>query len=365
METKRFEKILAALNKNAIINFWILNILFWIVYSLIFLPYAYYVYGNNITKIILALGNVLFGFVVTSIMRLVYHRFSFNRHSFLFLAIVVVIVSFIGVMIWYRLDDLLRITFVGWEKGIKTKSFFQFFYEVAWSTPIFLTWSFLYFALKLWREWDTQRERIEKADALAAKANLDMLRYQLNPHFIFNTLSSLRAMTVKDPLKARDMITKISEFLRYTLVDDAKNEVSLNEEIDAIKNYLEIEKIRLEDQLELSYNIHPLAGEYPVPAFILNPIVENAIKHGTEKNRLLKIEIIANILPDKSLKLELINSGKLVNNKNGDESNGLSIGLANVKQRLSLQYPGNSNFSIEERDGKVFTTIILKRDMHG
>lgn len=359
METNKFENIFSAVNKRIITNFWILNSLFWGFYSLIFLPYAYNVYGSNITKIFLAAMNVVFGFLVTLILRLIYKRININKISFFRLAVIIVVASFLGIFIWYRLDDLLRILIMGWEKGIKTKTLFSLFYEVTWNTPILLTWSFLYFAIKIWMAWNIQRDKVEKADALASKANLEMLRYQLNPHFIFNTLSSLRAMTLKDPVKAHDMITKISEFLRYTLADEAKNEVSLKEEIDAIKNYLEIEKIRLDNQLVVEYYVEPLAEEYPVPAFILNPIVENAIKHGVTHNSELKIIINAKVLPDKSLHLELCNTGVL--NINESKNGGFNIGIANVKKRLSLLYPGNSSFTIKDNNGTVVTVINIKK----
>ncbi|MBU0475800.1 MAG: histidine kinase [Bacteroidetes bacterium] len=345
-------------------NFWLLNSFGWLVYAIIFLPFAITFYGSDSTKVILALFNIFFGFIVTSVLRYIYKNIKIHHRSFINTVVSIFIISFLATMIWYRLDDLMRILFVGWEKGFKNDSFISMIYEVIWATPILLVWSILYFSANIFNELIIQKETSERANALAKDAQLEMLRYQLNPHFIFNTLSSLRALVQKDQSKAKDMITKLSEFLRYSLVDNSSNEVPLSSEIEVIKSYLDIEKVRFGDDLEVKFDIENLAEDYPVPSFLLNPLLDNAIKYGYNSNTSkLYIEINAKVTTDKSLNINVINNGGLRKDIRNDKD-GTKTGLNNVKKRLQFIYPNSSTFSLIEKDGFVIATIIIKKQIN-
>ena len=219
-----------------------------------------------------------------------------------------------------------------------------------------MAWSAIYFGIKYWQQWQEERESALQAKVLAEKAQLEMLRYQLNPHFLFNALNSIRASVNEDNKPAKNMITQLSEFLRHSLISSETKEVPLREELEAVKNYLAIEKIRFEETLDIKYNVGEEAKDFKVPCFLLNPLVENAIKHGFHKNpETLKIQISAKLHDDKLL-LKVVNTGKLTKTS---KPNGTGIGLNNVRERLEKLFPDKSSFELFEENGSVIAKIEI------
>jgi LytS/YehU family sensor histidine kinase len=125
-----------------------------------------------------------------------------------------------------------------------------------------------------------QKKQIAQSKALADEAQLLMLRYQINPHFLFNSLNAIQAMIEKDKVRAKDMIADLSDFFRYTLSKNNNTLVPLKEEIEAIKKYLAIQKERFADRLEINYELDEPSMKIMLPFFIIHPLVENAIKYG-------------------------------------------------------------------------------------
>ena len=143
-----------------------------------------------------------------------------------------------------------------------------------------LAWSGLYFGYQFYADLQRERERVLKATAMAHQAQLKMLRYQLNPHFLFNTLNAISTLVLeKSTVDANKMLTKLSSFLRYTLVNQPTQRVSLEQELYALGLYLEIEKVRFEDRLGISYDVEEKARDGLIPSLIMQPLVENAIKY--------------------------------------------------------------------------------------
>lgn len=186
---------------------------------------------------------------------------------------------------------------------------------------------------------------------LVREAELNMLKTQINPHFIFNSLNSLSLLTKKNPEKAREMIIKLSEFLRYSLRFGEKENITLNEELDSMEKYLDIEKIRFGEKLFYKKEVEQEALGYLIPNMILQPIFENAIKHGVyESIKPIQIELKVKIV-DKSLHISISNEydPDIIPEK------GTGIGLKNIRDRLVLlfgrydliKYSGNNGiFSI-------------------
>jgi LytS/YehU family sensor histidine kinase len=221
-----------------------------------------------------------------------------------------------------------------------------------------MAWSAIYFGVKYWQEWQQERENALQAKILAEKAQLEMLRYQLNPHFLFNALNSIRASVDEDKTRAKQMITQLSEFLRHSLLSGEKKEIPLREELEAVRNYLAIEKIRFEEKLDVEFDVEEKAEDFLVPYFLLNPLVENAVKHGLQTSpKPLKIKISAQIKENK-LFLEVANSGKL---PEIFDSNGTKIGLKNVRERLEKLFPQKSSFELSQNDGFVRARIEIRR----
>jgi LytS/YehU family sensor histidine kinase len=221
-------------------------------------------------------------------------------------------------------------------------------------------WSALYLGIKNWREWQTERENALQSAALANKAQLEMLRYQLNPHFLFNALNSIRASIDEDSTRSQKMITQLSEFLRYSLLNENAKKISLREEIEAVQNYLAIEKIRFEDKLLVNFDIEKTAENFKVPCFLLNPLIENAIKHGLQTSpKPLRINIHAETFANKLL-LEVSNSGTLKNDLN---TNGTKIGLKNVRERLEKLFGENAIFELKQDNDFVKARIEISDEI--
>jgi sensor histidine kinase YesM len=217
--------------------------------------------------------------------------------------------------------------------------------------------SILFLLITYLMELKSQKEKTLTAIALANEAQLQMLRYQLNPHFLFNALNSIRTLVHEDISKADQMITDLSEFLRYSLSNEGHNEVSLEEEIEIIKVYLQIQKTRFEEKLEVDIDVKKDALKINVPCFLIHPLVENAVKYGLETSSPpLKIKITGDIIQD-TLIIKVKNSGRLCSPLDSD-CNG--TGLKNVQMRLSHIFSESSSFELNEESQEVNAVIKIK-----
>lgn len=226
-----------------------------------------------------------------------------------------------------------------------------------------LGWTLVYLGIKTWREWKLQEQRTEKANLLAQTAQLQMLRYQLNPHFLFNAMNSIRALIDENETKARELITELSEFLRYSLDSKDYSDVPLKHEIEAIRHYFAIQKKRYEDKLEVVYDIEPQAAEFPVLSFLVHPLVENAVKYGMRTSPMpLVVHLKAKIL-DGALMIEVSNTGRWV--EPGDQEEhlraGTGTGLDNVRRRLENAFPGRHRFEVVEKEGRVHIQLEIRK----
>ncbi len=225
-----------------------------------------------------------------------------------------------------------------------------------WNLVWLALFSLLYFTITYWLELERQREVALRAAALAQQAQLQMLRYQLNPHFLFNALNSIRAMILEDAGRSRHMITMLSEFLRYSLDGDTK-ETTIGEEVAAIQNYLEIQHMRFERKLEVTTTVDPEAESACIPCFLIHPLVENAVKYGIESSPMPLRVAIEVARRDGPLHIAVRNTGRLA--ANGDAP-GTGTGLRNITQRLELAFPGRHAFKLYENDGWVHAEIDVK-----
>jgi LytS/YehU family sensor histidine kinase len=229
---------------------------------------------------------------------------------------------------------------------------------------VMLAWSAAFLGIEFWRYSKVQEQSAAEAKALAHEAQLESLSYQLNPHFLFNALNSIRALIQEDPARAREMVTQLSDFLRHTLVTPPLEKVPLGEEIEALGHYLEIEKTRFEDKLVVEIEADRAAQESRVPSFILHPLVENAVKHGMHTSpRPLRLKIRALVDGD-TLRVEVANTGTLGPEASGSvvTPGGAGIGLRNVEERLARLYPGRHRFDVAQ-DGDWVRAILEIRQV--
>ncbi|AHM61646.1 signal transduction histidine kinase, lyts [Flammeovirgaceae bacterium 311] len=195
-------------------------------------------------------------------------------------------------------------------------------------------------------------------EAALTEMTLNRLKSQLNPHFIFNALNSIRALVDEDPQKSKKAITQLSNILRNSLVMDKRSLVRFQDELQTVKDYLALEGIRFEERLRIQYNISPEASEFQVPPMMLQTLVENGIKHGISNLIDGGIVHIDALVKDQKLHVCVRNSGQYVNGVK--KKNGSGVGLTNTKQRLTLLYGHRAHFSIKnENDKTVLTELII------
>jgi len=342
-------------NKKRRSLFWQLQFVFWFSHWLIWA----FLNPRTFSSPEVFIENILqyiFPFLLSLCLRFVYKRFNVQRMNLVPMIAIVTTLSVICGFLWVAQQQFLTFLFWG-EIFIKTFSL-NLFKSMFYVSYTFAAWSAIYLGFKVYEDYTVQKSNAEKSDTLAQRAQLEMLRYQLNPHFLFNSLSSLRALIrKKDNDTAEEMVTKISEFLKYSLLEGEDSKVPLSREIKTINHYFDIEKVRFGDQLIIEYNIDPLTEKYPIPVFLIHPLVENAVKHGMKTSPFpLRISIKTEILLS-NLSIEIVNSGRWIELEAHDIST--RTGLQNTKKRLELAYPNNHTFEIIKSDNSVFIRITI------
>jgi two-component system, LytTR family, sensor kinase len=306
-----------------------------------------------------SLGRVLLlvgiGLLTSLPLRPLFRRLRARGLSHAITILVAAVASFGLANLWLLLyDGLLHwsgaLPFEGWEsysKGVLNK------------TPVLLAWSALYLGIKHQQDLQMERERALRATALATEAQLEMLRYQLQPHFLFNSLNSLRALIAEDPVRAREMVTELSDFLRYSLLAQGAAEVPLAEEVASVRRYLTLERVRYEERLQVAFEVDPAAESRTVPSFLLHPLVENAVKYGIRTSVApLRVRVAARTEGSRLL-VEIANTGRWCEPPDAALDSGLGVGLANVRQRLARLYPERHVFEVGQEDGWVRARIEL------
>ena len=264
-------------------------------------------------------------------------------------------------LIW--IANLLRYPYSGLEALTANPTLMSYLHRVIWWFSPLIGWSALYLGVKFWREWMIQKERTEKAKALAQAAQLQMLRYRMNPHFLFNSLNSIRALISENKSSAKSMVTELAEYLRYSLVSRNHETVPLKEEMESVRHYFNIQKMRYENKLEVLFDIDTAVEEFPIVSYLLHPLAENAVKHGMRASPMpLKIQIMAKA-PQGSLHIEIRNTGTWIEPENKKNETVIHTGLDNVRQRLAESYPEKHQFEISEKEGFVQARLIITKDI--
>ena len=229
---------------------------------------------------------------------------------------------------------------------------FGYLIDCMWDT---LPW-FLGYHLFRYARISTKRA-LELENSLQ-ESELDRLRKQLNPHFLFNALNGIRALVLTEPKQSREAIGQLSDLLRLSLKVNLSENISLEEEVEILENYLSIEKIRFEERLKVEIDIPTSLRRYNVVPFSLQILAENAVKHGIGK---LKKGGIIKVVASKSvnyLNLQVINTGSLTSDIENSSEN-TSIGLENLKRRLKINFGEKAKFDLVGENGFVTATIIF------
>jgi len=211
-----------------------------------------------------------------------------------------------------------------------------------------------YYVVIYYSEFQERTVKETELKNLVTEAELRSLKFQINPHFIFNSLNSMSALTEIDPKKAKQMIIKLADFLRYTLANNDRQQNTLNEELKNIKLYLDIEKIRFDDKFIYVEELHEECGKTEIPSMILQPLFENAIKHAVYETLDAVTIKLTCTKQDDFLKITLCN-----NFEGESHKKGAGVGLKNIKDRLSLIYQQDNLMEIKKESGKFIVNIFI------
>ncbi len=223
----------------------------------------------------------------------------------------------------------------------------RFLGAIGLTVILLIAWSALYYSINFYIILEEQTDQLQRLEFQASSAQLAMLRYQLNPHFLFNTLNSISTLVLlKDTERANLMLSRLSSFLRYTLVNEPTGTVTLSQEVETLKLYLEIEKMRFEDRLQPRFEIDPQVEKARLPSLLLQPLVENAIKYAvTPQEEGAEIAVEGRRVIDRLL-ITVADTGPGLEAKTSFATS-TSVGLANIRDRLAQAYGDNHRFETE------------------
>lgn len=214
------------------------------------------------------------------------------------------------------------------------------------SVVLFL-WCTLYFSIKQWQQSARERERLLIAEREARDARLSALRYQLNPHFLFNSLNAVSTLVLKgDAPGATRMLSQIGGLLRASLDGPVVSEIPFSQELDFAKKYLAIEQTRLGERLQAAFDIAPDSLDASVPSLLLQPLLENAVRHGVGRLRQGGVIVIQAAVENNRLRIMVRNSGPRRSADAGSRENRRGIGLANTSERIKRVYGPDGEFAL-------------------
>jgi LytS/YehU family sensor histidine kinase len=219
-------------------------------------------------------------------------------------------------------------------------------------------WTALYYGINYFLLLEDEIRQREKLEGQASTAQLAMLRYQLNPHFLFNTLNSISTLVLlKQTERANAMLARLSSFLRYTLANEPTAKVTLAQEVETLKLYLEIEKMRFEDRLRPHFRIEPETIGARLPSLLLQPLIENAIKYAVTPAENGADMWITATREGQAVRIEVADNG---NGEGADlaASPSTGVGLANIRDRLAQAYGDNHRFETHSEITGGFRVFI-------
>jgi two-component system LytT family sensor kinase len=349
--------------KGTIKPFWAVQLLAWPTYGLIVFIGSFPYIGlephldSVKTAFLSKSAFTLAGFLSSSGMRFVYHAENGRAFPWVRMAPVVVALSYLAGLCATVSSSIARYV----SAGHLEPGWSSLFGGAINATAVFLAWSACYFAICNYRSIEKEKRDALQSHALAHQAQLEMLRSQVNPHFLFNALNSIHALVRENPERARVAVEELSEFLRYSLTRSKVFDVPLSEEVEVLERYLALEKIRFEEKLAISIAVDPQAEQIHVPGFLLHPLLENSIKYGMQTSPMpLHVHVTAE-RTGSILRLLIANTGQWVDSGNDAlRETGVGLGLNIVRQRLEQAFPGQYRFECQERNGWVENVIVIQ-----
>lgn len=232
--------------------------------------------------------------------------------------------------------------------------------QIAGLSAIYMLFFFLWATFYFTYHFIEQYNKSLKYEAYMTSIELNNLKSQLNPHFIFNALNSIRALVDENPQKSKQAINQLSNILRNSLTFEKKGLTKFEDELKIVKDYLSLESVRFEERLKTDFNIHPQSANFRVPPLMIQTLVENGVKHGISKLTAGGVIHVKTTVENNRLKIQIRNSGQLLNGVRKNKG----IGIANTIQRLKLLYGDQASFRmVNENNNFVLTEIVIPQTL--
>ncbi|WP_421850952.1 sensor histidine kinase [Novosphingobium sp.] len=313
--------------------------------------------------LVIVLIATITGFSISLILSVIY-RALINRTPLITWGITSVVLA-IAVGLYAFIDSWV----ISLYRSGSDSGFAQLFLGVFYLDLTLLgAWSALYYAINFYVQVEEQNDQLMRLEAQATSAQLAMLRYQLNPHFLFNTLNSISTLVLlKQTEPANAMLSRLSSFLRYTLINEPTGRVTVAQEVETLKLYLDIERMRFEERLATEFRIDEDASPALMPSLLLQPLVENAIKYAVsplEEGAMITIaaQLVGHVLrvtvSDTGPGLQPGTDPSTLFGVTSSRKDSTGVGLANIRDRLAQAYGENQRFEIGERPGGGFMVVI-------
>ncbi|MFT4682655.1 MAG: sensor histidine kinase YesM [Flavobacteriales bacterium] len=313
------------------------------------------------SKIALAFAVFGFGFVSTSLYRAYVKKNDWISREPRRLVLPIFMGSLITSLTWTLLFLSVQLM-IDSVSETQSSSFELVQLIVSFLNNLFLVllWSLFYFAYHYFTIAQTARVARYKSEAAARDAQLNTLKGQINPHFMFNSLNNIRALMLEDVSRSREMVTKLSDLLRYSMTNSEKRVVPLREEIAVVRDFLDLNKIQFEEKLRYQFEIDSSLNEIQIPPMIIQILVENSVKHGISSSVKGGDVFVAARKEGNQLILEVSNSGKWSTDTKRSDSHG--IGLPNIRRRLQIIYGDQASLHISQENDLVTARIRLPHE---
>ena len=316
--------------------------------------------------LLVVLVQVITGFAISLVLSVIYGQLIHRRPVVTWTMSALVLAA--AVAIYAAIDSWLQGIYFS---GAREITFAQRMVGLAFLDGTLLgAWSALYYAINFFLQIEEQTDRLERLEAQATSAQLAMLRYQLNPHFLFNTLNSISTLVLlKQTEPANAMLTRLSAFLRHTLVSEPGSKVTVAQEVETLQLYLGIERMRFEERLRTEFRVDPEAAHAQLPSMLLQPLVENAVKYAVSPQEEGACISLSAQLIGRRLRIAVSDTGPGLREgaPHASKPSALAgvgrtvstgVGLANIRDRLSQAYGEDHRFEIRNPPEGGFTVII-------
>ena len=354
---------------TALPSFWLLHTSGWLAYGLAMtlsrvgmFPLSYMVVAKG--------ALMVMGFIISLGLRYIYRPLIRRGTPLLALLVIAVVASYVASLLWTAADNLVDypLTVSLGVRRAGPRGVIRPFNGAVYNAFTMLAWSVLYIGIRYYVALQAERERSLRAEAAAHQAQLEALRYQINPHFLFNSLNAVSTLvTERRNDEAARMLARVSDFLRLTLTTPVRDEVALADEIDYVRQYLEIERVRFGERLRTEFDVATDAWEAAVPAFVLQPLIENAVRHAIaprESGGAITLEARRSL---QTLRVSIVDDGPGVSDE--PRGNGAGrIGLANTRERLRELYGDQGRLELVNVPGggtRVTIEIPFRRTVGG